>query len=88
MSGSETEKLSVVLTPELALLVRQAVEGGEYASTSEVIREALREWKRRRTERAQAVEQLGRLWDAGMESGPPVDADDVWERIAERIEAK
>jgi antitoxin ParD1/3/4 len=28
--------------------IKQAVEDGEYASTSEVVREALREWKIRR----------------------------------------
>lgn len=33
---------------EMAAAVRQVVDGGDYASTSEVIREALREWKLRR----------------------------------------
>ena len=42
---SKLEKLSISLTPELASLVRSAVTGGDYASTSEVIREALRDWK-------------------------------------------
>jgi len=39
---SKVSKVSVALTPELAQLVQQAVAGGEYASGSEVIREALR----------------------------------------------
>jgi putative addiction module CopG family antidote len=42
---SKLEKLSISLTPELASLVRSAVTEGGYASTSEVIREALRDWK-------------------------------------------
>jgi S-DNA-T family DNA segregation ATPase FtsK/SpoIIIE len=42
---SKLEKLSISLTPELASLVRSAVTGGDYASTSEVIREPLRDWK-------------------------------------------
>lgn len=42
---SKLEKLSISLTPELAFLVRSAVTEGDYASTSEVIREALRDWK-------------------------------------------
>ena len=42
---SKLEKLSISLTPELASLVRIAVAEGDYASTSEVIREALRDWK-------------------------------------------
>ena len=43
-----TEKISVSLTDEHAHLLREAVESGDYASSSEVIREALREWKTRR----------------------------------------
>ena len=39
------EKMSVALTPEMAAAVRDAVASGEYASASEVVREALRLWK-------------------------------------------
>jgi len=42
---SKLGKLSISLTPELASLVRSAVTEGDYTSTSEVIREALRDWK-------------------------------------------
>ncbi|MEI6270091.1 MAG: type II toxin-antitoxin system ParD family antitoxin [Methylococcaceae bacterium] len=42
---SNLEKLSISLTPELYTLVRGVVTEGDYASTSEVIREALRDWK-------------------------------------------
>ena len=47
MSAS-LERLTVTMPPEMAGAIRQAVEDGEYASTSEVVREALREWKTRR----------------------------------------
>lgn len=42
------EKLSIALPPEMASWVRKAVKSGEYASASEVIRDALRDWKRER----------------------------------------
>jgi antitoxin ParD1/3/4 len=42
------ERLTITMPPEMAMTIRQAVEDGEYASTSEVIREALREWNTRR----------------------------------------
>jgi uncharacterized protein len=42
------EKVSIALSTELLALVKQAVDGGDYASSSEVVREALREWKARR----------------------------------------
>ncbi len=46
---SKVEKISIALPGELLALVRRAVDGGDYASSSEVVREALREWKARRT---------------------------------------
>ena len=42
------ERLTVTMPTEMAAAIKQAVDDGEYASTSEVVREALREWKTRR----------------------------------------
>jgi putative addiction module CopG family antidote len=42
------EKVSIALPSYMLAMVKQAVEGGDYASSSEVVREALREWKARR----------------------------------------
>lgn len=67
---ANVSKISIALTAEMAELVRQAVESGEYASGSEVIREALREWKLRRRLRQHEHEELRRLWQEGLESGP------------------
>lgn len=64
------EKLSIALTTEQAALVRQVVENGEYASSSEVIRDALREWKLKRDFQQTEIEELRRLWDKGLKSGP------------------
>jgi antitoxin ParD1/3/4 len=55
------EKMSISLTEEHARLVKDAVASGDYASSSEVIREALRDWKTKRL--------LGQLWDEGLASG-------------------
>jgi antitoxin ParD1/3/4 len=38
------EKISIAVTPEMAGLMRGVVASGKYASTSVVVREALREW--------------------------------------------
>jgi antitoxin ParD1/3/4 len=67
---ANVEKLSIALTPEMASLVRRAVESGEYATTSEVIREALREWKQRRALQPRDIEELRLLWEEGLASGP------------------
>jgi antitoxin ParD1/3/4 len=65
------------VTPEMAAAVRAAVASGEYASTSEVIREALRLWKSHQTARAREVEALRRAWQEGIESGPATPLDFV-----------
>lgn len=52
------EKISITMTPEQLRAVRESVEAGEYASTSEVMREAVRLWQRQRvedTERLNAI---------------------------------
>lgn len=64
------EKMSITLTPELAEMVNQAVETGDYASTSEVIREALRDWRLKHLVRQQQIEEVRRLWDEGIQGGP------------------
>lgn len=75
----KVEKMSVAVTPEMAGAVRAAVDSGEYASTSEVIREALRLWKSHQAARAREVEALRRAWQEGGESGPatPLDFTEV-----------
>jgi antitoxin ParD1/3/4 len=66
---ANVEKVSIALTPEIAAVVRQAVESGEYASNSEIVREALRDWKLKRTLQRQEAEEMRRLWNEGLHSG-------------------
>jgi len=67
---SQVEKVSIALTAEMAATVRAAVSAGEYASSSEVVREALRDWTQRRTLRQRETEILRQLWEEGIASGP------------------
>lgn len=67
---AKVSKVSVALTAELAEMVQAAVASGDYASGSEVIREALREWKLRRSLKLQEQDELRRLWAEGLASGP------------------
>ena len=52
------ERISITLTDEQAASIRAAVGSGAYASTSEVIRDALRAWEQVRTLRAGELAQL------------------------------
>jgi antitoxin ParD1/3/4 len=64
-------KISISLTDEHARLVNEAVASGDYASSSEVIREALRDWRGKRL--------LGRLWDEGIASGHADEGESIAE---------
>ncbi len=44
------EKISITMTPDMLRAVRDSVEAGEYASTSEALRDAVRVWLRQRLE--------------------------------------
>lgn len=63
------EKITIALTQDMAGFVRRAVDTGEYASTSEVIREAVREWKERRDLLGYTVDELRDLVREGIDSG-------------------
>jgi antitoxin ParD1/3/4 len=52
---AEIERMTITMPAEMAAVVKGAVETGDYASTSEVVRAALRDWK---TKRALQVEEL------------------------------
>lgn len=49
------EKISITMTPDQLRAVRESVEAGEYASTSEVLRDAVRLWQRQRQEDAERL---------------------------------
>jgi antitoxin ParD1/3/4 len=67
---SDVSKMTIALAPEMAAVVSPAVESGEYATSSEVVREALREWKQRRDFVQNEREHLQQLWAEGAASGP------------------
>lgn len=61
--------LSISLTPELVGLIKAKVDSGRYASTSEVVREALRLLERTERLAADRDEALRQAWREGVESG-------------------
>jgi antitoxin ParD1/3/4 len=67
---SKIDKISITVTREQHAKIKAAVERGDYASSSEVIRTALREWELKEEMRRLEGERLGRLWDEGLASGP------------------
>lgn len=85
---STVEKISIALPPEMVAIVRSAVDTGEYASSSEVVRDALRDWTQKRSLRQQGVEELRQVWQQAIKDKTPgVPVDDVLNRLERKYQA-
>jgi antitoxin ParD1/3/4 len=81
------EKISIALPPEMVHIVRGAVATGEYASSSEVIRDALRDWTYKRNLRQQGVTELRRVWQEALnDKTPGISPDDVLNRLERKYQ--
>lgn len=72
---ANVEKVSVSMTPQHADLLRDAVASGAYASGSEVIREAMRDWSAKWTQRRGDIAKLKAMWEEGKASGEATEVD-------------
>src|SRR5260370_16100739 len=75
LNMSDIHKVSVALTGEQIAALKAAVEAGEYATTSEIVREAIRDWQFKRELRQEDLKRLRRLWNEGVASGPAKPLD-------------
>lgn len=83
------EKVSIALPSEMISQVRQAVEAGEYSSSSEVVRDALRTWSENRKVRAAYLDHLKKVWaEALSKETPGVDSQVVMGRLLKKYKAQ
>jgi antitoxin ParD1/3/4 len=66
MAMAEIERLTITLPSDMAAVVKGAVEGGDYASSREVVREALRDWKMKRALQLRELAALKADIDKGL----------------------
>jgi antitoxin ParD1/3/4 len=71
----DVQKVSIALTGEQIGALKAAIETGEYATTSEIVREAIRDWQFKRELRQQDLKRLRQLWDQGKASGATTPVD-------------
>ena len=82
------ERISIVLPPEMVVIVRSAIATGEYASISEVIRDALRDWTYKRSAPQQGITDLRQLWQEAIhDKAPGVSAAEVLDRLERKYQA-
>jgi antitoxin ParD1/3/4 len=82
---SAIERISITLPAEMAASLRHTVEGGQYASASEIIREALREWTRKRDDELRDLEALREAVKIGDESGAGIPVEEVFAELRRMI---
>jgi antitoxin ParD1/3/4 len=63
---ADVERLTITMPPEMAAVVKGAVDAGDYASSSEVVRAALRDWKLKRALQLEELASLKADIDVGL----------------------
>jgi len=81
------EKITISLPEEMLAEIKAAVDAGEFANTSEAVRDALRRWRRSRSVVALSEEELRRLVAEGRASGEPVDGEAALKRLRAKYAA-
>jgi len=81
------QKISIALPPTMVDLLRDAVDRGEYASSSEVVREALRDWHHKRSLQKQGIRDLRKLWQEALaDKSSGRTADEVLTRLEQKYQ--
>ncbi len=79
------ERMTVTMPAEMAGVVRAAVESGDYASSSEIVREALRDWARQRQIAALDLAALREAVRLGDDSGPSIPAEELFAELRDIV---
>ena len=82
---SAIERITISLPAELAATLRASVDDGDYASTGEIVREALHDWQRAREREQRDLEELREAIRIGDESGSGIPAEEVFAELRQRI---
>lgn len=86
---TQIERMTIALPVEMAAVIREAVESGDYASSSEVFRDAIRDWKHKRQLEHQEIAKI--LYGvqqglADLQAGRIKPAEEVLSRLEEKYQ--
>jgi antitoxin ParD1/3/4 len=78
---------SYAIGQHFEVFVKQQLESGRYISASEVVREALRLMEEREELRTVQLDNIRQQLQAGIDSGPGLPADEVFDRLEAKYRA-
>ena len=82
---SNVEKLSIALSHDMVQSIKDAVDSGDYATTSEVIRDAIRVWRFKRISvdpsDTETIRRLVAEGIASADNGRLKPAEEVFDRL-------
>lgn len=78
---------SIALSPHFEEFVRQQVDSGRFNNVSEVVRAGLRLLEEHEAEQAAKLHALRAAIAQGLNSGPAVPADEVFDRLTAKYSA-
>lgn len=87
MESQPAEKLSITLPAEMVRIIRERVSSGEYGSTSEVVRDAMRAWLQRERRLAALDAAIARALTEA-DRGLSQDIENLREELHKRVAAK
>lgn len=67
--------------------IKSQLESGRYSSASEIVRDALRLMEEREQLRKIQIDQLRQQIQAGIDSGPSIPAEEVFDRLSAKYKA-
>jgi antitoxin ParD1/3/4 len=81
---SKLERITVTMPAEMAAKLRAAVDEGSYATSSEIVREAVRAWVEKEERRGAALSTFRAEIEKGL-AGPFRDGETVMQELREYV---
>jgi antitoxin ParD1/3/4 len=85
--ANTAEKISITVTPAMKRTLEERVASGQFASASELMREAFRTWQRQQDEHDERLVSIrARVQKSIDDPRPSVPAEDVFDRLTKMHE--
>lgn len=81
---SKLQRITVTMPAEMAAKLRAAVDAGAYATSSEIVREAVRAWVEKEERREAALCQFRAEIEKGL-AGPFSDGETVMQELRDQV---